>query len=217
MTNLDSILKNRDITLLTKVYIVKAMVFPIVVVYGCQRCTIKKAKHQRTDAFELWCWKRLLRVPWTARRSNQSIPKEYSLEGLMLKLKLQYSGHLMQRADSWGKTLMLGKMRAGGERDDGGWDGWMASSAQWTWIWVNSRRWWRTGRPGMLQSMGSQIIRHNLATEQEYHQVIHYLLALKQKYSNKNRIKLQFSVSQIPITYFGGMEVDIQQTCKYVN
>ena len=95
MTNLDSILKNRDITLLTKVYIVKAMVFPIVVVYGCQRCTIKKAKHQRTDAFELWCWKRLLRVPWTARRSNQSIPKEYSLEGLMLKLKLQYSGHLM--------------------------------------------------------------------------------------------------------------------------
>ena len=95
MTNLDSILKNRDITLLTKVYIVKAMVFPIVVVYRCQRCTIKKAKHQRTDAFELWCWKRLLRVPWTARRSNQSIPKEYSLEGLMLKLKLQYSGHLM--------------------------------------------------------------------------------------------------------------------------
>ena len=95
VTNLHSILKSRDITLPTKVRLVKAMVFPIVVVYGCQRCTIKKAKHQRTDAFELWCWKRLLRVPWTARRSNQSIPKEYSLEGLMLKLKLQYSGHLM--------------------------------------------------------------------------------------------------------------------------
>ena len=109
MTNLDSIIKSRDITLLTKVQLVKAMVFPIVVVYGCQRCTIKKAKHQRTDAFELWCWKRLLRVPWTARRSNQSIPKEYSLEGLMLKLKLQYSGHLMWRVDSFEKTLMLGK------------------------------------------------------------------------------------------------------------
>ena len=111
MKNLDSILKNRDITLLTKVYIVKAMVFPIVVVYGCQRCTIKKAKHQRTDAFELWCWKRLLRVPWTARRSNQSIPKEYSLEGLMLKLKLQYSGHLMWKTNSLEKTLMLGKTK----------------------------------------------------------------------------------------------------------
>ena len=113
MTNLDSILKRRDITLTSKVHLVKAMVFPVVM-YGCENWTIKKAEHRRIDAFELWCWRRLLRVPWTARRSNQSIPKEISpgcsLEGLMLKLKLQYFGHLMRRADSFEKTLMLGKM-----------------------------------------------------------------------------------------------------------
>ena len=124
MTNIDSILKSRDITLLTKVHLVKAMIFPIVI-YGCESWTIKKDKHRRTDAFELWCW-RLLRVPWTAR-SNQSILKEispeYSLEGLMLKLKFQSFGHLMCRADSFEKTLMLGKIE--GERR--GWDGWMPS------------------------------------------------------------------------------------------
>ena len=113
MTNLDSILKSRGITLPTKVHLVKAMVFPVVM-YGCERWTIKKAEHWRTDAFELWCWRRLLRVPWTARRSNQSILKkispEYSLEGLILKLKLQYFGHLMWRTDSFEKTLMLGKV-----------------------------------------------------------------------------------------------------------
>ncbi|WP_426698478.1 hypothetical protein [Alistipes communis] len=113
MTNLDSILKSRDITLPTKVCLVKAMVFPVVM-YGCESWTVKKAEHRRIDAFELWCWRRLLRVPWTARRSNQSILKEispeYSLEGLMLKLKLQYFGHLMRRADSLEKTLMLGKI-----------------------------------------------------------------------------------------------------------
>ena len=113
VTNLDSILKSRDITLLTKVRLVKAMVFPMVM-YGCESWTIKKAEHQRINAFELWCWRRLLRVPWTARRSNQSIPKEISpgcsLEGLMLKVKLQYFGYLMQRADSFEKTLMLGKI-----------------------------------------------------------------------------------------------------------
>ena len=112
MTNLDSILKSRDIPLPTKVHLVKAMVF-WVVMYECESWTIKKAEHQRIDAFELWCWKRLLRVPWTARRSKQSILKEispeYSLEGLMLKLKFQYFGHLMQRPDSFEKTLMLGK------------------------------------------------------------------------------------------------------------
>ena len=120
MTNLDSILQSRDITLSTKVCLVKAMVFPVVM-YGCESQTIKKAEHRRTDAFELWCWRRLLRVPWTARRSNQSIQsilKEFSprcsLEGLMLKLKLQYFGHLMQRVDSLEKTLMLG--RIGGRR-----------------------------------------------------------------------------------------------------
>ena len=113
MTNLDSILKSRDITLPTKVHLVKAMVFPVVT-YGCESWTIKKAEHQRIDAFELWSWRRLLRVPWTVRRSNQSILKEISpacsLEGLMLKLKLQYYGHLMRRADSLEKTLMLGKI-----------------------------------------------------------------------------------------------------------
>ena len=111
MSNLDSILKSRKITLTTEVYLVKAMVFPVVM-YGCESWTIKKAECRRTDAFELWCWRRLLRVPWTARRSNQSIPKEInpgiSLEGMMLKLKLQYFGHLMRRVDSLEKTLMLG-------------------------------------------------------------------------------------------------------------
>ena len=115
MTNLDSILKSKDITLPTKVHLVKAMVFPVVV-YGCQSWTIKKAECRRTDAFELWCWRRLLRVPWTARRSNQSILKEispeYSLEGLTLKLKLQYFGHLMGRTDSFEKPLMLGKIES---------------------------------------------------------------------------------------------------------
>ena len=115
MTNLDSILKSRDITLPTKVCPVKAMVFPVVM-YGCESWTIKKSECRRTDAFELWCWRRLLRVPWTARRCNQSILKEispeYSLEGLMLKLKLQYLGHMIQRADSFEKTLMLGKIES---------------------------------------------------------------------------------------------------------
>ena len=119
MTNLDSILKSRDVTLPTKVCLVNGMVFPVVM-YGCESWTIKKAEHQRIDAFELWCWTRLLRVPWTARRSNQSILKEispeYSLEGLMLKLKLQSFGHLMQRTDSLEKTLMLGKTEGGRRR-----------------------------------------------------------------------------------------------------
>ena len=124
MTNLDSILKSRDITLPTKVHLVKAMVFPVVM-YGCESWTVKKAEPWRIDAFELWCWRRLLRVPWTARRSNQSILEEISpgisLEGMMLKLILQYFGHLMRRVDSLEKTLMLGGMQAGGEGDNRGW------------------------------------------------------------------------------------------------
>ena len=123
MTKLDSIFKSRDTTLPTKVHLVKAMVYPLVM-YGCESCTIKKAEHQRIDAFELWCWRRLLRVPWTARRSNQFILKEiipgYSLEGLILTLKLQYFGHLMQRADSFEKTLSWERLKAGGEGDDRG-------------------------------------------------------------------------------------------------
>ena len=141
------------------------MVFPAVM-YGCESWTIKKAERQRIDAFELWCWRRLLRVPWTARRSNQSIPKEispeYSLEGMMLKLKLQNFGHLMQRTDS---SWCWERLKVGGEGDDRGWDGWMTSLTQWTWVWVNSGSWWWTERPGVLQSMGSQRVRHNWATE----------------------------------------------------
>ena len=136
------------------VSIVKAMLFPVVM-YRYESWTVKKAEHQRIDAFELWCWRRLLRVPWTARRSNQSILKEikpeYSLEGPMLKLKLQYFGHLMQRTDWLEKTLMQGKTESRRRR---GWQRlrrWMASLTQRTWVWVNSRSWWWTGRPGMLK------------------------------------------------------------------
>ena len=134
MTNLDSIFKSRDITLSTKVHLVKAMVFPVVT-YGCEIWTVKKAEHRRIDAFELWCWRRLLRVPWIARRSNQSILKEISpgisLEAMMLKLKLEHFGHLMRRADSLEKTLMLERLGAGGEGDDPGLDGLMASRTRW--------------------------------------------------------------------------------------
>ena len=137
--------------------------------YGCESWAIKKAELWRIDAFELWCWRRLLRVPWTARRSNQFILKEispeYSLEGLMLKLKLQHFGHLMRRTDSFEKTLMLGKLKVGGEGDDRGWDGWMTSPTQWTWVWVGSGSWWWTGRPDVLQSMGSQKVVHDWVTE----------------------------------------------------
>ena len=159
MINLDSILKSRDITLPTKVRLVKAMVFPVIM-YECEIWTVKKAEHQRIDAFELWCWRRLLRVPWTARRSNQSILKKISpgcsLEGLMLKLKLQYFGHLIWRVGSLEKTLMLGGLGTEGKGDDSRWDGWMASLTRWAWVWVNSGSWWWIGRPGILRFMGSQ-------------------------------------------------------------
>ena len=168
MTNLDSIFKKRDITLSTKVHLVKAMVFQVLM-YGCESWTVKKAEHQRTDAFELWCWRRLLRVLWAARRSNQSILKEISpgisLEGMMLKLKLQYFGHLMQRVDSLKRPWCWEGLGAGGEGDDRGWDGWMASLTRWTWVWVNSGSWWWTGSSGMLQFMGSQRVGHDWATE----------------------------------------------------
>ena len=171
MTNLDNILKSRDITLSTKVHLVKAMVFPVVM-YGCESWTINKPEHQRINAFELWCWRRLLRVPWTGRRSNQSILKEispkYSLEGLMLKLKLQYFGHLIRRTDSLERPWFWERLKAGGEGDDRGWDGWMASPTQWIWVWINSRSWCWTGKLGMLQSMGQQRVGHDSATELIY-------------------------------------------------
>ena len=147
VTNLDNISKSRDITLPTKVRLVKALVFPVVM-YGRESWTIKKAEHWRIDASKLWCWRRLLRVPWAARRSNQSIPKEmnpeYSLEGLMLKLKRQYVGHMMWRTDSLEKTLMLGKIEG---RRRGGWQRlrWLdGTQTRWTWIWASSRSWWWT-------------------------------------------------------------------------
>ena len=160
------------------------MVFPVVMC-GCESWTIKKAEHQRIDAFELWCWRRLLRVPWTARRSNLSILKEispkYSLEGLILKLKLQSFGHVMWRADSFEKTLMLGTIEGWRRRGRQGMR-WMASPTQWTWVWVNSRNWWWTGRPGVLQSVGSakSQIRVNDWTEQNWE----YIKKLEAKVSN---------------------------------
>ena len=149
MMNLDRVLKSRDITLLTKVHIIKAMIF-LVFMYRCEDRTIKKTEHQIIDAFELWCWRRLLRVLWTLRRSNQSILKEinpeYSLEGLILKLKLQYFGHLVGRANSVEKTLVLGKIEGRKRKGQQRWDSWMTPLTQWTWIWATSWRQWRTGK-----------------------------------------------------------------------
>ena len=164
MTNLDSILKSRDITLPKTVHLVKTMVFPVAF-YGCESWTIKKAKCWRIDAFELWSWRRLLKVPWTARRSNQSILKDISpassLEGLMLKLKLQYLATWCEELTHLKRPWCWERLRAGREGEDRGWDGWMASPTQWTWVWVNSGSWWWTGRPGVLQFMGSQRVGHN--------------------------------------------------------
>ena len=146
--------------------------------YGCESWIIKKAERWRIDAFELWCWRRLSRVSWTARRSNQSILKEISpecsLEGLMLKLKLQYFGHPMWRTDSLEKTLILGKTEGKRRRGRGdrGWDGWMTSSTQWTWVWVNSGSWWWTGRPGVLRFVGSQRVGHDWETELNWTKLI---------------------------------------------
>ena len=180
MTNLDSILKNRDITFSAKVHLVKAMVFPVVM-YRCESWTIQKAECWRIDAFELWCWRRLLRVPWTARRSNQFILKEISPEysfspsRLTLKLKLQTLATWCEELTHWKRPWCWERLKTGGERDDRGWDGWMASLTQQTWVWINSRSWWWTGRPDVLQFMGLQRVGHNWATELNWTQNLNFL------------------------------------------
>ena len=188
MTNLNSMLNSKSITLPTKVHLFKAMVYQVVM-YGFESWTIKKVEHWRIDVFEVlrvpwllrrvlrvpWLLRRVLRVPWTARRSNQSILKEispeYLLEGLMLKLKLQYFHHLMQTTDLLEKTLMMGNLKAGIEGHVREWDGWMASPARWTWVWVSSRSWWWTVKPGVLQSMVSQRVGHYWVTELNWTEV----------------------------------------------
>ena len=164
---LDSILKSRDITLPTKVRLVKAMVFPVVMC-GCESWTIKKAEHWRIDAFKLWCWRRLLRFPWTARRSNQSILKEIS-PGCSLERHWGWNSNTLatwcEELTHWKRLWCWERLRAGGDGDDRGWDGWMASLTRWTWVWGNSGSWWWTGRPGMLQFMGLQKVGHEWATE----------------------------------------------------
>ena len=167
MTNLDSILKSRDITLPTKLHLVKAMVFPVVM--GCESWTVKKSECQRINALELWCWRRLLWVLWTARRFNLSILKEispeYSLEGLMLKLNSNTLATWCEELTHWKRPWCWERLKVGREGDNRGWDGWMASPTQWTWVWVSSRSWWWTGRPGMLQSLRLQRVGYNSATE----------------------------------------------------
>ena len=168
MTNLDSVLKSRDITLPIKVCLVKAMVFPVAM-YGCESWTAEKSEPQRNDAFELWCWRRLLRVPWIARRSNQSTLKKSVLN---IHWKDWYWSWKSNTLATWCKELIHLKrpwcwerLKVRGEGDDRGWDGWMASLTQWTWVCINTESWWWTGRTGMLQSMGLQRIRHSWATK----------------------------------------------------
>ena len=147
------------------------MVFPVVK-YGCESWTIKKVEHQRIDAFELWCWRRLLRVPWTARESNQSILQEispeYSLEGLMLKWNSNTLATWCEEMTHWKRPWCWERLKAGGEEDNREWDSWMASLTQRTWVWASSGNWWWTGRPGMLQSMGSQRVGHDWVIEMNW-------------------------------------------------
>ena len=176
MTNIDTILKSRDITLPTKVHLVKAIVFPVVM-YGCESWTIKKAEHWRIDAFELWCCRRLLRVPWTARRSNQSILKEispeYSLGGLMLKLYSKTLATWCKELTPWKRPWFWERLKAGGWGNNRGWDGWMASLTQWTWVWASSGSWWWTGKPDVLQSMEQQSqTRLSNSAELNYHHLL---------------------------------------------
>ena len=171
MTNLESILKSRDINLPTKVCLVKAMVFPVVM-YGCEIWTVKKAECQRIDAFELWCWRRPLRVPWTARRFNQSILGEISLGVHWKDWCWSWNSNTLttscEELTHWKRPWCWEGLGAGGEGDNRGWAGWMASPTQWTRIWVNSESWWWTRRPGVLRFMGSQRVGHDWASEMNW-------------------------------------------------
>ena len=198
MTNLDSILKRRDITLPTKVHLVKAMVFPVVL-YGCESWTVKKAERWWIDAFELWCWRRLLRVSWTARRSNQSILKaigpEYSWKDWCWSWNSNTLATWCEELTHLKRPWCWERMSAGGEGDDRGWDDWMASPTQWTWLWVNSGSWWWTGRPGVLQSMRSQRVRHDWETELNWNE--------------------ELSVTGLPSWGFPGGSSDRGSSCQY--
>ena len=185
MTNLDSILKSRDITLSTKVCLVKDMVFSVVM-YGCESWTVKKAECQRIDAFELWCWRRLLRVPWTANRSNQCILKK-SVLGIHWKdWGWSWNSNTLatwcNELTHWKRPWWWERIKVGGEGDYTGWDGWMALPIQWIWVWIYSGSWWWTGRPGMLQFMGSQRVKHNWATEMNWPN-LHIKTAIHFKYT----------------------------------
>ena len=168
MTNLDNMLKSRDITLSTKVHLIKTMVFPVVM-FGCESWTMKKAECRRIDAFELWYWRRLLRVPWTARRSNHSILKEISPGRHWNNWSWSWNSNtlatLCKELTHWKRLWCWEGLRAGGEGDDRGWDGRMAALTRWTWVWLDSGSWWWTGRPGVLRFMESQRVGHAWVTE----------------------------------------------------
>ena len=168
MTKLDGILKSTDITLQTKVHLVKAMVFPVIM-YGCQTWTIKKAECQRIDAFELWCWRRLLRVPWTARRANHQSKRKSVLNILWKDWCWSWSSNTLatwwEELTHWKRSWCWERLKTGGKGDDRGWHAWMASLTQWTWVWASSRSLWWTGKPSLLQSMGSQRLGHDWTTE----------------------------------------------------
>ena len=168
MTNLDSMLKSRDITLPTKVHLVKAMAFSVAT-KGCKSWTIKNAEHRKIDAFQMWCWRRCLRFPWTARRSNQSILKEISPEFHWKDWFWSWESNPLatwwEEQTHWKRPWCWERLKAGGDGDDRGWDSWIASPTQQTWVWASSGSWWWTGKLGMLHSMGLQIVRHDWATE----------------------------------------------------
>ena len=195
--NLDTILKSKDITLPTKVGLVKPMVFPVVT-YGCESWAIKKDEQRRIDAFELWCWRRPLRVPWTARRSYQCILNRSDLNIHCKDWCWSWNSNTLstwcKELTHWKRPWCWERLKAGGEGDDRVWDGWMASPTQWTWVWVNSGSWWWTGRPGVLWSMGSQRLRHDWVTEQhqQRHKQLNRAVGFERKHNHSKILIVVF-------------------------